>query len=225
MNQYRISKSGNELGLDEKIIIANSIISAKQQASSWFPTKGAWTKLDDGSYLKTASRRSNVERLVVTPIFETDKPVDRMHINKLKSIATKLRIHFVQDLGWDNRNVAFSVEHDGIDYEIFEVAEKRGYRVFFCEYPFSDPVRFQKELRKISYENVVLYAKENVWVWQLLRKRSKPIRIDVGVGIIPTMKFSLSDEESISLLCVCNTVDKIFSAPFKERCIFDSISI
>lgn len=218
---YSSINSDGRTGTQERVVTASSIIGAKQQASGLFPTRGKWSKLDNGEYVKGVSQIINEDRLFVIPLSKDDISEQRIHVNKLKSIADSLRTHFRDVLGWDNWDGQISVIEDKIDYEVFKIAEKKGYCVYMCEHPFTDPTAFQEAIRKLTYENIILFVQNNAWTWQLLRNKEHDdpyiVRIDAGEGSIPAIEFSLIDEYTLSLVDVCMKVDEIFGKPFRKE--------
>ena len=196
---YRNINSDGRTKTNEKIITAGSIIGAKQQASMLFFTKGRWIENDKGEHVKSTSQIIGGDMLFVVPN------------NSISALLNKLRTHFIEQLGWDNYQHEFVIDNT----KVFCLAKKRGYCVYLCDKnKVKDQSEFHEKLKYRVYENIVVFASEDRWRWQLIitnHDLSKSIkRIDVPVGAVPDIKFELSEESEIYLTDVCRRVENVF---------------
>ena len=155
-----------------------------------------------------------------------------LHEDKVRHIANELRAHFIEKLGWDNRNVDFTavVDNEEIDEKVFCIAHKRGYCIYLCrKAKIKNRTKFQEGLKRLTHENIVVFVGKDKWTWQIItvnKNRSKSVkRIHVPSGYIPEIKFHFEEEGSISLLNVCHRVENVFNKHPDFKKPFEAVEI
>lgn len=150
------------------------------------------------------------------------------------SLLAQLREHqfpalFIDGLGWDRAHgsATFQVRDHTLDFRV--IAQKRGVQVVVCEadravlWNRSLLRRFQTLVARLWHEHVLIFFSEEprkqVWLWAVrlpggrkLRHREHPFFSDSPpagfLGRLERLRFSLDEEESVTLLDAVDRVRK-----------------
>ena len=152
-----------------------------------------------------------------------------LHGNEVRNIVKRLRTHFIEELGWDNYNSEFTTMEGNFKEKVFGICEKRRY-VLFCtrKEHIANQTKFQEELKRLIYENVVVFIGKDSWTWQIITsdgENSKFVqRVHTRAGFVPSIKFNLEDEGNIYITNVCNKVQQVFKKGERHNSFYKAIN-
>ena len=104
----------------------------------------------------------------------------------IKTLLKKgeLRKLFIEELGWDGGKTTKECNVDGNTYQLIEVAQKAGFKVWLCNLPSSklpqreETKKVHSQLVKESFEHIIIFlsndSKSQSWLW-VRRETNKPI--------------------------------------------------
>jgi Eco57I restriction-modification methylase len=133
----------------------------------------------------------------------------------------ELEVLFIERLGWDRHKASLSVLTPAGDFSLHGFAEKRGFAAFICEPDAKGRIpdhqtraAIEREITKAAREHIIIYTDkkktEQVWQWvrrgkdQPIKRREFGWRVGQTSGILlervlPTISFSLAEEENLTL--------------------------
>lgn len=136
------------------------------------------------------------------------------------------------ELGWDSASINIPIKIDEDTFNLFAVAEKRGFLIFVCS-PDSNGKIPTKDIRKridiritkLYYEHLIIYTDKNIshQIWQLvIREPNKPFIVretdyfssqhpELLFQKLRGLFFSLDDEDKISIADVRSNVREQFN--------------
>jgi hypothetical protein len=154
--------------------------------------------------------------------------------NYLKQLD--FRSLFIEELGWDYAaNQEISITIDGQDFQLEQIAQKRGMVVYGCkEIPdYGMRTKIDKEAVKYSREHFIIYYDHQMQVWQWVkREHGKPIarreqkvyENQSGEALLQKLDaiaISLAEEERITLPDVTRRTSKVFDVDKVTKKFYD----
>ena len=155
------------------------------------------------------------------------EPLDGDVVRRLLE-AFDLQTLFVEELGWDYGGTDMTVTVDDQDFMLQAIAEKRGFVAYQCvartipDYPTRQKI--WRQVAKATHEHLIVFAPEDhgALCWQWMKRehgqppRYRPYFYSQGQSAaaltekLERLRFTLEEEESVTLLDATSRVRKAF---------------
>lgn len=134
--------------------------------------------------------------------------------------------HIFNDLGWNNDKTKHIIVIDDKEYIIQSVAEKCGFKIFFCEIDFIPTSDIRKKLdnqiRKLFYHYILIlkqYNENQHWIIPIKKTEKRDLVVinylnhqvpELLYQKISDLKFTLEQEEKLTIVDVSKHVNDLF---------------